>query len=171
MTDRLAKARARSLEILSARPDLAQVSNTVKARVEDGATCNVTAGHHSITVDLPDGAGGFDRGPTPSELIASALAACIAQGYVAIAAHEGIRLDDVEVTVEGDFDARGMYGIDPEIPAGFTRLEYSASLQSPEPPEQIEQLHDSVSRFSPVLDDLSRPVRISGTFSHRQTGR
>lgn len=169
MSDRLAKAHRRSVEVLSVRPDLAQISNRVSARVEDGVTCKVTAGDHSVTVDLPDGAGGFDRGPTPSELIASALAACLTQGYVAMAAHEGIQLDGVEVTVEGEFDARGMYGIDPQIPAGFAKLDFTASLQSPESPERIAELHESVLRHSPVFDDLTRRLEIDGNCSHQKT--
>lgn len=171
MSDRLAKAHQRSVEVLSARPDLAQVGNTVSARIEDGVTCKVKAGDHSLTVDLPDGAGGFDRGPTPSELVASALAACIAQGYVATAAHQEIQLDSVEVTVEGEFDARGMYGIDPEISAGFAKLDYAASLQSPELPERIAELHESVLRHSPVFDDLTRRLEIDGRYSHQKTDR
>lgn len=169
MSDRLAKAHQRSVEVLTARPDLAQVNNTVSAQIEDGVTCKITAGDHSLTVDLPDGAGGFDWGPTPSELIASALAACIAQGYVATAAHQGLQIDHVEVTVEGKFDARGMYGIDPQISAGFAKLEYTASLVSPESPERIAELHESVLRHSPVFDDLTRRLEIGGNYSHQKT--
>lgn len=165
MSDRLAKAHRRSVEVLSVRPDLAQVSTTVRARIEKGVTCKVTAGDHSLTVDLPGGAGGFDRGPTPSELVASALAACIGQGYIATAAHQEIQLDSVEVTVEGEFDARGMYGIDPQISAGFAKLEYVISLRSP---EYLSGSQNSMSLSSDTA--LSSTISLGGSRSTAATG-
>lgn len=36
MPDRLAQAHHRSVEVLTARPDLAQVRNRVSAQIEDG---------------------------------------------------------------------------------------------------------------------------------------
>lgn len=64
-----------------------------------------------------------------------------------------------------------MYGLNPEIPAGFIDLEYSASLQSSESPEQIAELHDSVLRHSPVIDVLTRRLRIDGNYSHHRPAR
>lgn len=165
--EKLAKARSRSIEVLSARPDLAQVTNSVSATLEVGARCTVVVDDHTLTVDLPEVAGGDNRGPTPSQLVASALAACIAQGYAAMAAEKGIQLDGVEVTVDGDFDARGMYGIGTDTPAGFNRLSYTAILDSPEKPQTIADLHGSMIRCSPVVDDLTRSVEIDGTYEHR----
>lgn len=169
MSEKVANARRRSIEVLTARPDLAQVSNSATATLEAGVRCSVVAEDHTLTVDLPELVGGEDQGPTPSQLVASGLAACLAQGYAAIAAQEGIQLDGVEVSVEGEFDARGMYGIGTDTPAGFNRLTYSAILDSPESPETIADLHDSVIRCSPLVDDLTRSIGVDGSYEHRQS--
>lgn len=164
MADRLRKAGNRSIEVLAARPDLAAVTNTAQARIDDGTVCTVQVGGHTLTLDLPHGAGGLDTGPTPSQTLTAAMAACLAQTYTAKAAMIGAELTGVEVKVEGDFDARGMYGIDPETPSGFQLFKYEVVVDSPEPDERIEEIHETVVRLSPLLDDLSRPIEIDGTW-------
>lgn len=164
MADRLRKAGKRSVEVLSARPDLAAVTNTAHARIDDGTVCTVQVGEHTLILDLPRGTGGLDTGPTPSQTLAAAIAACLAQTYTAKAAMNGAELTGVEVKVEGDFHARGMYGIDPETPAGFQRFKYEVVVDSPESDERIEEIHETVVRLSPLLDDLSRPIEINGTW-------
>ena len=168
MIDRLRKAGKRSMEVLSVRPDLAALTTTAEARIDDGTICTVHVGDHVLTLDLPPGVGGLDSGPTPSQTLAAALAACLAQGYMAKAAMIGADLTGVEVKVEGDFDARGMYGIDPETPPGFLRFRYEAVVDSPESDERIAEIHETVVRLSPLLDDLSRPLQIEGTW-HRSS--
>lgn len=164
MADRLRKAGKRSIEVLSARPDLAAVTDTAEARIDDGTVCTVQVGKHTLILDLPHGIGGLDTGPTPSQTLAGALAACLAQTYAAKAAMIGAELTGVEVKVEGGFDARGLYGIDPETPPGFQEFKYEVVVQSPEPDERIEEIHETVVRLSPLLDDLSRSIVINGTW-------
>jgi len=48
------------------------------ARQRERFTHDVKAGSHSVTVDEPKDAGGDDRGPSPQELLAAALASCTA---------------------------------------------------------------------------------------------
>jgi len=164
VVDRLRNAGKRSIEVLSVRPDLAAITTTAQAHINDGTVCTVSVGDHALTLDLPHGAGGLDTGPTPSQTLAAALAACLAQTYMAKAALIGAELTEIEVNVEGDFDARGMYGIDPETPSGFQRFRYEVLVDSPEPDERIMEIHETVMRLSPLLDDLTRLVEIDGTW-------
>lgn len=164
MAERLAKAGKRSIEVLSARPDLAKITTKAAARISDETVCTVSVGDHELTLDLPHGAGGLDQGPTPSQTLAAALAACLVQTYMAMAALLGVELTDLEVEVEGDFDARGMYGIDPDTPTGFQRFRYEVIVDSPEPDERIREIHQTVARMSPLIDDLTRRLEIVGSW-------
>jgi hypothetical protein len=83
---------------------------------------------------------------------------------MAKAAMVGANLTAVEVKVEGDFDARGVYGIDPEIPSGFLRFRYEVVVESPESDELIAEIHETMVRLSPLLDDLTRSLEIDGTW-------
>jgi hypothetical protein len=56
-----------------------------------------------------------------------------------------------------------MYGIDPEIPSGFQRFRYEVVVESPESEELITEIHDTMVRLSPLLDDLTRSLEIDGT--------
>jgi hypothetical protein len=83
---------------------------------------------------------------------------------MAKAALIGADLTAIEVKVEGDFDARGMYGIDPEIPAGFQRFRYEVVVESPESDELIAEIHETMVSLSPLLHDLTRSLEIDGTW-------
>jgi len=148
MADRLRNAGQRSIEVLSVRPDLAAITTTAQARINDGTVCTVSVGDHALTLDLPHGAGGLDTGPSPSQTLAAALAACLAQGYMAKAALIGADLIAIEVKVEGDFDARG----------------YEVVVESHESDELIAEIHETMVSLSPLLDDLTRSLEIDGTW-------
>ena len=49
---------------------------------------------------------GTDTGPNPAELLLHALAACLTTSLVYVAAARGVRLTEVESTLEGDIDLR-----------------------------------------------------------------
>ena len=57
---------------------------------------------------------GTDTGPNPAEILLSALAACVTTSLVYVAAARGVRLTEVESTLEGDINLNGALGTDPE---------------------------------------------------------
>jgi uncharacterized OsmC-like protein len=103
--------------------------------------------------------GGNDAGPGPGILERGALGSCLAIGYVTWAAHLEIPIENIEVVVESDYDARGQYNIDDVIP-GFSEIRYNVSIKSHAPEDQIRKLIETADSHSPVLDDLRRPISI-----------
>ena len=65
---------------------------------------------------------GTDTGPNPAEYLLHALAACLTTSLVYVAAARGVRLTEVESTLEGDMDVRGCLGISDEVRNGFERI-------------------------------------------------
>ena len=59
----------------------------------------VRVGSHVLVADEPMGAGGTDTGPTPMEMVAGALAACISITLRMVAQRKGWPLDGVEASV------------------------------------------------------------------------
>ena len=102
-----------------------------EVEIEDGA--------HRIVVDEPTGVpGGTDAGPSPTRLLASALASCIAITLEMYAARKGWELGPVEVEVEVGYD-------------GFVPASYATTIHLPDElsDEQRERLL-SVARKCPV---------------------
>ena len=99
---------------------------------------------------------GNEAGPTPGTLGRAALGSCVAMSYVLWAAKLGVAVTGLEVEVQADADARGMYGVD-EMPAGYTEVRYLVSLVSPAPHEDIIRLLDTAEAHSPYVDVFRRP--------------
>ena len=75
--------------------------------------------------------------------------------YVMWAAKLGVAFSRIEVDVQADADARGMYGVD-EIPAGYTEVRYLVSFISSAPQEDIVRLLDIAEAHSPYVDVFRR---------------
>lgn len=113
----------------------------------------------TLRVDEPPSLGGADEGPNPVELVLAALGTCQEIVYAAYAAVLGIRLDGLEIEVRGPLDPRGFLGIAP-VPSGFERVELHTRITSPEEPDRIRQLVETVQTHCPVLDIVQRPLEV-----------
>jgi putative redox protein len=62
----------------------------------------VVDGRHRLVTDQPVSAGGADRGPSPHELFAAALAGCVSSTLAVYARTKGWDLGEIAVDVEYD---------------------------------------------------------------------
>jgi hypothetical protein len=96
----------------------------------------------------------------PWEQIYLAAAACAGSDYPMLAAHLGIPLDSVDLTIEGVFDPRGEFdalaGYDAPAEARhcFRSLSSRARVVSSASREQLEHLHRRVLEYNMVLGAL-----------------
>jgi putative redox protein len=80
-------------------------------------------GRHTIVSDEPASLGGEDRGPTPQELIAGALAACTAITLRMYGARKGWDLEGLEILAEsrpGERGACGPFVVTLRVPEHFS---------------------------------------------------
>jgi putative redox protein len=77
---------------------------TARARRRQGYLHDVEVAGHSLVVDEPESAGGTNQGPSPTRLLAGALAACTAITIEMYAARKEWELGDVEVDVEMGYE-------------------------------------------------------------------
>ena len=78
------------------------------ARRREGYTHEVEIDGHTIVVDEPTEAGGANLGPSPTRLIAGALASCTAITVELYAGRKGWELGDVEVVVDMEYGQSGI---------------------------------------------------------------
>ena len=167
--------------------DVMQLINTVKANPAEGQTrWSVSSvwlggtlnratirsfemgGHEymrpfTMEVDEPLQIGGTDTQPNPQEYLLAALNACMINGYAAICALEGIRLDKLEIKTSGNIDLRGFLGIDPNVNPGYDSLTYTVTIKGDATPEQFEKVHKMVMATSPNFSNVSKAVAMNPT--------
>jgi hypothetical protein len=89
--------------------------------------------------------------------ISCALAEAMDDGHCGL---PGIKLDKVEIGIDGDIDLRGFFGIDDRIRAGFNAVRIHVSLSGPEHATRYEELAAAVDAHCPVLDLFRNPVPV-----------
>jgi len=146
-------------KLLTIKPEKGQYTTTTTVRVRDGTTCDVEHKYWKFTADVGKTEGGNDTGPGPSVLQRGALGSCLAIGYAKWAAYLDVPVNNIEVEVEADVDARGTYGIDGVKP-GYKGLRYRVHIDSPAPDEKIREVIENADKHSPVLMDFTEPVPV-----------
>jgi uncharacterized OsmC-like protein len=152
----------RNAKALGLRPAIGQGTAATTVRVRNGVTCDIEDGPWKLIADDMPGDGGAGLGPDPGVYGRAALGSCLAIGYVMWAARLEVPIDSLEVIVEADYDARGMYGVDESVPAGWTGLRYTTVISSPADEASVRKLVETADAHSPLLDDFRRAIAVSG---------
>lgn len=159
--EQIKRAVERNIKAMTLRPSVAQGTATTTVRVRSGSTaCDIEDGPWKLVADLDSSMGGGSEGPDPGVLARSGLGACLAGGYLLWAARLGVQLDDVQVIVETDYDARGMYAVDESVSPGWRGVRCSVTIASPDAPERVREVVERADRYSPILDDFTRALDI-----------
>jgi uncharacterized OsmC-like protein len=167
-----------TINAVGAQPELAQfrfrASNRWRegthsiARVESFSGAGGEHAHETQVLydfDHPKVLVGKDHGPTPVEFLLLALAGCLTAGIANVAAARGVTLREVESTVEGDMDLRGILGLSREVRNGYQKIRVNFSIAGDAPPETLRQIVEQSRARSAVFDVLTTgaPIEISVT--------
>ena len=112
----------------------------------------------SIDIDEPLQLGGSNNFANPQEHLIAALNACMTVGYAAQCAVRGITLESLTIETDGEIDLRGFLGIDPEMPRGYEKLNYTVRIKGSGTKAQFAEIHDAVMATSPNYYNISQPV-------------
>ncbi len=110
--------------------------------------------------DEPDVLLGDDNGPNPVEFVLHGLAGCLSTTFVYYAAAEGVKIDAISYTLEGDLDVRGLLGISKKVRPGFQNIRVMFHIQSDAPMEKLQELVKLAQMRSPVFNTISEPVPV-----------
>jgi uncharacterized OsmC-like protein len=141
-------------------PGSARVTFRSSSSLGEGMRSDVAIREHAFVIDEPPALGGEDAGPTPVEVVLAALGSCQEITYRAYATAMGIELDGVAVSVEGDIDLRGFFGVDDSVRAGYEQMRVVVNIESSASDEDIKRLQNAVNAHCPVLDMLVKPVPV-----------
>jgi uncharacterized OsmC-like protein len=112
-------------------------------------------GEVEFPADHPAVLVGADNAPTPVEFLLHAIAACITSGIGNIAAARGVTLTEVESTVEGDIDLRGILGLSDQVRNGYDEMRVHFRVKGDAAPEKLAQIVAQAKARSAVFDVLT----------------
>jgi uncharacterized OsmC-like protein len=112
---------------------------------------------------------GQDHGPTPTEFVLHALAACLTAGLANIAAARRITLTEVRSTVTGDIDLNGILGLNPEVRNGYQQITVHLTVKGDAPAETLRELVEQSRARSAVYDIITNQVPVTIEVEHPLT--
>lgn len=128
--------------------------------VGDGPTALGEGGPFTLVTDRPSSAGGGGLGFNGGQLLYMSIAACWSNDLYREAATMGIELDGVEITVDGDFPARG---------SGSTPITVDLVVRSSAPEDRVRELVAEVERVAEIPRSIrdGAPIEVKATHDRR----
>lgn len=159
-SDQIGRSIDNAVGYLTENPEKARYIDRPAIAVVDGLRAEVTGQHgETLVSDMPRSVGGGGTAPTPGWFMRAANAGCDAAVIAMRAAHEGVALTTLEVTVTSESDDRGFLGIDDSLPAGPLNAQVQVRIAADGVPEEmLREIVDWAERHSPVSDALRRAV-------------
>ena len=118
---------------------------------------------YSFDADHPKVLVGGGQGPTPVEFLLHGLAGCLTAGIANVAAARGVKLTEVESTVEGDLNLLGILGLSDEVRNGYEAIRVSFKIKGDAPKEKLQEIAEQSRRRSAVYDVITQgtPIEMS----------
>ena len=116
---------------------------------------------YSVDIDEPRELGGTDLYANPQEHLLTALNACMSVGFAALCALNGIALECLEITTEGEIDLRGFLGLDAAVPPGYPGLRATVRIKGSATEAEFRRIFEAVLATSPNVHNITRPVRLA----------
>jgi uncharacterized OsmC-like protein len=104
---------------------------------------------------------GQDHGPTPTEFVLHALAACLTAGLATIAAARKVTLTEVRSTVTWDSDLNGVLGLNPEVRNGYQQITVRFTVKGDAPAETLREIVEQSRARSAVYDVITNQVPVT----------
>jgi uncharacterized OsmC-like protein len=159
--ERLKTAMDRNVKAIGLRPSMGQGTAVTKVRVRDACTIDIEDGGWKLIADESVKDGGNGEGPDPGVYGRAALGACLAMGYAMWSAKMGVAIDGIEVDVAAGYDARGMFGVDDNVPPGWPGVRCTVRIESSAPEPDIQRVVEYADAHSPLLYDFSQPLSVT----------
>jgi uncharacterized OsmC-like protein len=147
-------------EKYKSNPEAAVITLKARGNIGEGITCKVDTGKQIAEAGLHPATGGDGTHLCSGDMLLEALVACAGVTLNAVATAIGIKLQDAEVSAEGDLDFRGTLGVSKEAPVGFRTIRLHYHLVTSADEEQIASLLKLTERYCVVYQTLNGGVNI-----------
>jgi uncharacterized OsmC-like protein len=165
-----------TINVIKATPSIAKFKFRIRNQwVDGGQNCSIAdsfygAGQEQsrtepfvLVADEPPVLLGKDSAANPVEHLLHALASCLTTSMVYHAAARGIRIEEVESSLEGDLDLQGFLKLDKNVRNGYQGIRVRFKIKADAPDEQLQEIGQLGPEHSPVFDSLTKGVPVSVT--------
>jgi len=130
--------------------------STIKGFYGAGQEDSTRTEPYVFDADEPPVLLGEDKGANPVEYLLHALAGCMTTTMVYHAASQGIEIEALESSIEGDIDIRGFTGLSADVPKGYGEIRVNFRARTNGDSETLADL----TRMSPVFNTVCGSVPV-----------
>lgn len=127
---------------------------SIDAKLTEQFKVEVKAGERIFYLDQPRFAGGTDAGPNPLECFLSSLAGCIATTTRIVAKQKDIKLDGLDLKIEGAFDTDVLLGKNTDNRSGLQSITVNLKIHSDLPSENKENVLQEIRSRCPISENI-----------------
>ena len=123
-----------------------------------------------MEIDEPHILLGTDEGANPYEYGLAALNGCLTSAIIYHAAAKGIKIDEIESTLDGDIDLLGFLGIDENVRNGYKKINIVFKIKAENvTDEQLKELGTRRHKKGhPFFDNMSNLTSIEVNVERKQ---
>ena len=133
---------------------------SIEAKLGEKFKVEVKAGNHTLYVDQPQAGGGADEGPNPIEYLFTSLAGCIATAARIIAIQKRIKLNGMDIKIEGVFDTEIILGKSKENRPGLTGINVTLNIDAEMTKEEKKAFVEEIDSRCPVSDNIENATPV-----------
>lgn len=139
-------------KVRSVTPDDAETGK-VRIAIDNASGVEVDIGAH-VSV------GGTEDTGCSGDYFLASLAGCYEVTLRLVATASKLTINRLDLRVEGDWDARGTLGMDPDVPVGYTDIRILVDIDVDGPEERIARLAELTERYCVVTQTLKTPPSV-----------
>lgn len=113
----------------------------------------------TVDADQPVFLAGQNTAPNAVEHYLNSLVSCLTTTVVAHASVQGIPIEALDISAEGEMDARGFFGVSDDVNRGYNKVHVDIKAKTSADEETLRKLIS----YSPVYEMVSRaiPVKVN----------
>jgi uncharacterized OsmC-like protein len=151
------------VELVSKEPEQAEPMNKWNARVkwQGGFKSQAYVREHSFLLDEPSILAGVNAAPNAVEYVLAALGGCYIVGFVLNATKNGVKVNDLEVSLEGQLDnVLTFFGLSDKGHSGYREIKAKLYARTSADRKVVEDIWKHTIETSPLMNTLKRNVNV-----------
>lgn len=151
------------VELVSKQPEKAEELNKWDARVkwQGGFKSQAYIGDHAFLMDEPSNLAGVNSAPNAVQYVLAALGGCYIVGFVLNATKKGVKVNDLEVALEGQLDnVLNFFGLSDRGHPGYREIKAKLYARTNADRKVVEDIWKDTVATSPVSNTLRRNVTV-----------